>query len=53
MNRFKCKVCGYIYDPETGDIGRKIEVGTSFDDLPDMWRCPVCGAGKFKFIKSR
>ena len=51
MDRYKCKVCGYIYDPEIGDLERKVEQGTSFDDLPDLWRCPKCGAGKIRFIK--
>ena len=51
MDKYKCKICGYIYDPEMGDLERKVEPGTSFDDLPDLWRCPKCGAGKIRFIK--
>ena len=38
--------CGYIYDPDKGDKRRKIPAGTSFDDLPEEWRCPSCGGGK-------
>jgi rubredoxin len=41
--------CGYIYDPDRGDKRGKISKGTSFNDLPDDWRCPVCGAGKKNF----
>lgn len=51
MDKYKCKVCGYIYNPEEGDKRTKIEPETSFEDLPDLWRCPKCGAGKLKFIK--
>jgi len=52
-NRYKCKVCGYIYDPEKGDPKKKIDPGTVFDDLPELWRCPSCGAGKIKFVEIR
>lgn len=41
--------CGYIYDPDKGDRRRKIPAGTKFEDLPDDWKCPVCGAGKKAF----
>ncbi len=51
MDRYKCKVCGYIYEPEKGDPKSKVEPETSFDDLPKLWRCPKCGAGKIRFIK--
>ncbi len=51
MVRYKCKVCGYIYDPEKGEPRRETEPGTSFDDMPNKWLCPTCGAGKQKFVK--
>lgn len=41
--------CGYIYDPDRGDKKGKIPKGTKFEDLPDDWKCPVCGAGKKMF----
>ena len=41
--------CGYIYDPEKGDRKGKIPKGTRFEDLPESWRCPVCGATKKAF----
>jgi rubredoxin len=49
LMKYRCIICGYIYDPEKGDPKSKIEPGTSFEDLPPRWRCPECGAGKFLF----
>jgi len=51
MNRWKCSVCGYIYDPVKGDPDNNIKSGTAFENLPDDWVCPVCGAGKEQFSK--
>lgn len=45
----KCLVCGYIYDPEKGDPDGGIEPGTPFEDIPDDWICPSCGATKDMF----
>jgi len=44
-------VCGYIYDPEKGDGISGIAPGTPFEDLPDDWVCPACGANKDVFEK--
>ncbi len=41
--------CGYIYDPDRGDRRAKIPKGTLFQDLPEDWKCPVCGASKKSF----
>ncbi len=49
MKRYVCDVCGWVYDPEEGDPDNGIEPGTAFDDLPDDWVCPVCGAAKEEF----
>ena len=49
MEKFVCDVCGYVYDPDRGDRRHKIPAGTKFEDLPDDWRCPVCGAAKKSF----
>jgi rubredoxin len=49
--KYECTVCGYIYDPELGDPDGGIEAGTAFEDIPDDWVCPVCGAGKDQFEK--
>ena len=50
MKRYKCKVCGYIYDPEIGDKKGKVEPGTAFEDLKSNWHCPSCGAGTNRFV---
>ncbi|MEM1513803.1 MAG: rubredoxin [Candidatus Thermoplasmatota archaeon] len=49
MKKYKCSVCGYIYNPNEGDIENGIPPGTPFDALPADWACPVCGAGKEDF----
>jgi rubredoxin len=51
MDKYKCLVCGYIYDPKAGDPDNGISPGTSFADLPDNWVCPECGVGKDQFEK--
>jgi rubredoxin len=51
MEQWKCTICGYIYNPETGDPEGDIPAETSFDSLPETWMCPVCGAGKEEFTK--
>ncbi len=51
MEKHRCKVCGYIYDPEKGDPDSGIKPGTLFEDIPDDWVCPVCGVGKDQFEK--
>ncbi len=49
MQKYECQVCGYVYDPEEGDSMANIPAGTSFDDLPEDWACPMCGVGKDQF----
>ena len=51
MVKYECTVCGYVYDPEQGDPDSNIAPGTPFEDLPDDWECPVCGAPKSDFEK--
>ena len=51
MDKYKCIVCGYIYDPAKGDPDNGIKAGTKFSDLPDSWVCPECGAPKSEFEK--
>ena len=45
MDKYICTVCDYVYDPELGDPENGIEPGTSFEDLPEDWVCPLCGVG--------
>jgi rubredoxin len=49
MKKYVCTICGYVYDPETGDPDSGIEPGTSFEAIPDDWVCPLCGVGKEDF----
>lgn len=49
MQKYVCKLCGYIYNPADGDEEGGIAPGTPFDKLPEDWECPVCGAGKEDF----
>ena len=49
MKKYKCEVCGYIYDPQLGDPDNGIEPGTAFEDLPEDWDCPLCQEGKEVF----
>jgi len=51
MAKYECTVCGYVYDPEEGDPDGGIKAGTPFEELPDDWVCPVCGADKDQFEK--
>ncbi|QOV24644.1 rubredoxin [Anabaenopsis elenkinii] len=49
LDRFECRACGYVYEPEKGDDSHNIEAGTLFAELPITWRCPVCTAKKTAF----
>ena len=49
MKKYVCGPCGYEYDPAVGDPDNGIAAGTAFEDLPDDWECPICGAGKEEF----
>lgn len=49
MAKYECMVCGWIYDEDIGDPDGGIEPGTKFEDIPDDWVCPMCGASKDDF----
>jgi rubredoxin len=49
--KYRCTVCGYIYDPQAGDPANGIKPGTAFESLPDTWVCPECGVAKDMFEK--
>ena len=51
MSKYKCSVCGWVYDPEIGDPDGGIAPGTPFEKIPDDWQCPMCGAAKNEFEK--
>ena len=49
MDKYICIPCGYVYDPVVGDPESGIKPGTSFEDLPEKWQCPLCFSGKEDF----
>ena len=51
MDKYVCGICGYVYDPADGDPDNGVKPGTKFEDVPEDWVCPVCGAGKSEFTK--
>ena len=51
MPKYKCTVCGYIYDPALGAPDDNIAPGTPFTEIPDDWVCPICGVNKSEFEK--
>lgn len=48
---YQCNICGYIYDENLGDTDGGIPAGTRWEDIPESWKCPVCGVGKEGFTK--
>lgn len=53
MKEYICGACEWVYDPEKGDVEHGIQPGTEFDDLPDDWKCPLCGMGKMVFKEKK
>ena len=51
MEKYRCTVCGYVYNEEEGDPDNDVAAGTKFEDIQDDWVCPVCGAPKSEFEK--
>jgi len=49
MKKWRCVVCSYVYDPVSGDPENGVPPGTAFENIPDDWVCPLCGAGKDEF----
>jgi rubredoxin len=49
MTTYRCQICSYDYDPALGDPENGVAPGTAWEDLPDDWACPICGAGKDAF----
>lgn len=49
MQHWRCTICQYEYDPAAGDPENGVPPGTPFEELPDGWVCPVCGAGQELF----
>ena len=51
MSKYVCSVCGYVYDEANGIPESGVAPGTRWEDLPDDWTCPLCGAEKSLFEK--
>ena len=49
MKKYVCDLCGWVYDEEVGDPDNGIAPGTKFEDLPEDFVCPLCGADKEQF----
>lgn len=47
--KYVCDVCGWIYDEEAGDAEMGIAPGTTFEELPEDFLCPLCFVGKEQF----
>jgi flavin reductase (DIM6/NTAB) family NADH-FMN oxidoreductase RutF/rubredoxin len=52
LSAYICNICGFQYDPAEGDPAMGIPPGTSFEDLPEDYRCPICNASKDYFSKN-
>ncbi len=46
MRKYKCRFCSHVYDEAAGDPESGIVAGTRFEDIPEDWLCPECGATK-------
>ena len=49
MKKYVCDLCGWVYDEAVGDADNGIAEGTTFEELPEDFACPLCGAGKDQF----
>ncbi len=49
MEKYRCILCNYVYNPEEGDPENGVPAGTAFEDIPAEWVCPLCGATKDEF----
>jgi rubredoxin len=51
MDKWICVICSYVYDPAEGDPDNGVDPGTAWEDVPNDWLCPICGASKDDFEK--
>ncbi len=49
MKKYRCSICGYVYDEAAGCPDQGIAPGTKWEDVPDDFTCPECGVGKDMF----
>lgn len=50
MNKYECTICGHIYDEAEGDPDGGVAPGTKWEDVPEDWVCPICGAPKSDYV---
>lgn len=50
MEKYRCEICGYIYDPMKGDVDGGVQPGTAWEDVAEDWLCPLCSEGKEVFV---
>lgn len=51
MKKYRCNVCNFTYDPKKGQLATGVKSNTLWEDVPEDWRCPVCGAAKKDFVE--
>ena len=49
FRQYNCLICDHVYDEALGDPAAGLAPGTRFEDIPDGWVCPDCGATKADF----
>lgn len=49
MKTWACVTCGVVYDEALGWPDDGIPAGTRWEDVPESWTCPDCGAAKAEF----
>ena len=49
FRQYNCLICDHVYDEALGDPAAGLAPGTRFEDIPDDWVCPDCGATKADF----
>ena len=49
MRKFVCQICDHVYDEALGDPAAGLAPGTRWEDIPEDWSCPECGATKADF----
>lgn len=52
MKKYRCDLCGWEYEEALGDPNNNVAPGTKFEDLPDDFVCPLCGAAKSAFSEA-
>ena len=50
--KYVCELCGYEYDEELGDPDNDIAPDTAWDELPEDFKCPLCGVSKDQFVEA-